>query len=119
MWLVGMGVATGCGCKEVYRFPHTTYPYSSCICSFLQQHPYFFVHFLINAIINDPIKISSMVHVIWLVITRGAYSFHENLFSVFVPSLIHLREPYQITILWREGEGDGGADMRGAGRGRG
>ena len=35
-----MGVATGCGCKEVYRFPHTTYPYS-CICSFLQQHPYF------------------------------------------------------------------------------
>ena len=19
-----MGVATGCGCKEVYRFPHTT-----------------------------------------------------------------------------------------------
>ena len=35
-----MGVATGCGCKEVYRFPHTTYPYSSCICYFL-QHPYF------------------------------------------------------------------------------
>ena len=20
-------LATGCGCKEVYRFPHTTYPY--------------------------------------------------------------------------------------------
>ena len=36
-----MGVASGCGCKEVYRFPHTTYPYSSCICSFLLQHPYF------------------------------------------------------------------------------
>ena len=36
-----MGVASGCGCKEVYRFPHTTYPNSSCICSFLQQHPYF------------------------------------------------------------------------------
>ena len=34
VWLVevgeSMGVATGCGCKEVYRFPHTTYPYSSC-----------------------------------------------------------------------------------------
>ena len=29
------GVATGCGCKEVYRFPHTTNPYSSCISSFL------------------------------------------------------------------------------------
>ena len=38
-----MGVATGCGCKEVYRFPHTTYPYCSCICSFLQQHPYFLI----------------------------------------------------------------------------
>ena len=25
-----MGVATGFGCKEVYRFPHTTYLYSSC-----------------------------------------------------------------------------------------
>ena len=36
-----MGVSSGCGCKEIYRFPHTTYPYSSCICSFLQQHPYF------------------------------------------------------------------------------
>ena len=35
-----IGVATGCCCKEVYRFPHTSYPYSSCICSFLQQHPY-------------------------------------------------------------------------------
>ena len=39
-----MGVASGCGFKEIYRFPHTTYPYSSCICTFLQQHPYFFVH---------------------------------------------------------------------------
>ena len=50
MWLVGVGgiygVATGCGFKEIYRFPHTTYPYSSCICTFLQQHPYFFVHFV-------------------------------------------------------------------------
>ena len=36
-----IGVATGCGCKEVYRFPPITYPYSSCICSFLQQHPTF------------------------------------------------------------------------------
>ena len=41
-----MGVATGCGCKEVNRFPHTTFPYSSCICSFLQQHPYFLLIFL-------------------------------------------------------------------------
>ena len=36
-----MGVATGCGCKEVYRFPQTTYPYSSCICSFYSSIPTF------------------------------------------------------------------------------
>ena len=41
-----MGVASGCGCKEVYRFSHITYPYSSCICSFLQQHPYLLFFFL-------------------------------------------------------------------------
>ena len=35
MWVECMGVASGCGCKEVYRFLHITYPYSSCICSFL------------------------------------------------------------------------------------
>ena len=48
VWLVGVGRIYGCGyqevdvgeicgsgCKEVYRFPHITYPYSSCICSFL------------------------------------------------------------------------------------
>ena len=35
-------MSSGCGCKEVYRFPHITYPYSSCICSFLQQHGSFF-----------------------------------------------------------------------------
>ena len=40
-----MGVVTGCGCKEVHRFPHSTYPYSSCIYSFLKQHPYFFFSF--------------------------------------------------------------------------
>ena len=41
MWLVGVGGIYGCGCKEVFTLPHTTYPCSSCICSFLQQHPYF------------------------------------------------------------------------------
>ena len=41
VWLVGMGEIYGCGCKEEYKFPYTTYPYYSCICSFLQQHPYF------------------------------------------------------------------------------
>ena len=32
LWLVGEGGIYGCGCKEVYRFPHTTYPHSSCVC---------------------------------------------------------------------------------------
>ena len=32
-----MGEMYRCGCKEVYRLPHITYPYSSCICSFLQS----------------------------------------------------------------------------------
>ena len=36
VWLLGVVVR-----RYVYRFPHTTYPYSSCICSFLQQHPTF------------------------------------------------------------------------------
>ena len=45
VWVESMGVSSGCGCKEVYRFPHITYPYSSCICSFLQQHPYFLLIF--------------------------------------------------------------------------
>ena len=31
MWLVGVGGIYGCGCKDVYRFPHIAYPYSSCI----------------------------------------------------------------------------------------
>ena len=36
VWLLGVVVR-----RYNYRFPHTTYPYSSCFCYFLQQHPYF------------------------------------------------------------------------------
>ena len=57
-----MGVATGCGCKEVYRFPHTTYPYSSCICSFLQQHPYFLFIFLCFSFLYIIIYIGRILH---------------------------------------------------------
>ena len=35
VWLLGVVV------RRYIDLPHTTYPYSSCICSFLQQHPYF------------------------------------------------------------------------------
>ena len=38
-------MSSGCGCKEVYRFPLITY--SFCICSFLQQHPYFLSIFVL------------------------------------------------------------------------
>ena len=38
-------MSSGCGCKEVYRFPHITYPYS-CICSFFAAASLLFVHFL-------------------------------------------------------------------------
>ena len=41
VWLECIGVVSGCCCMEVYRYPHNiTYPYSTCISSFLQQHPY-------------------------------------------------------------------------------
>ena len=36
MWLVGVGGIYGCGCKEVYRFPHTIY------LSLLLLHMFFF-----------------------------------------------------------------------------
>ena len=39
-------MSSGCGCKEVYRFPHITYPYSSCICSFFAVASLHFVHFI-------------------------------------------------------------------------
>ena len=47
MWLVGVvsrrwvwlvGGIYGCGCKEVHRFPHSTYPYSSCMLLTLGAH---------------------------------------------------------------------------------
>ena len=42
MWLVGEGGIYGCGCKEVYRFPHTILiPTPLVSVLFLQQHPYF------------------------------------------------------------------------------
>ena len=34
VWLDCIGVVSGSCCKELYRFPHITYPYSTCISSF-------------------------------------------------------------------------------------
>ena len=47
-----MRVASGCGCKKIYRFSHITYSYSSYNCSFLLQHPYF-CSFLIIKILTE------------------------------------------------------------------
>ena len=46
------GILCRCGCKEVYRFPHITYPYSSYICSFLQQHPVHFYLFMFFVLVS-------------------------------------------------------------------
>ena len=45
VWLECIGVVSGC-CKEVYRFPHITYPYIlHVVCSFLQQHiPIYYIY---------------------------------------------------------------------------
>ena len=62
VWLECIGVVSGCCCKEVYtcRFPHNiTYPYSTCIssflaaaslllCSFLKCFSFLFMLFLCN-----------------------------------------------------------------------
>ena len=34
VWLQCIGVASGFCCKEVYRYPHNNYSYSTCISSF-------------------------------------------------------------------------------------
>ena len=47
MWAESMGVVSVCGCKEVYRFPHITYPYSSCIFSFFAAASLLFVYTMI------------------------------------------------------------------------
>ena len=62
-----MGEASGCGCEEIYRFPQITYPYSSCIYSFLQQRTYFLfilMFFVLvpvlfcNVVANIPVPVS-------------------------------------------------------------
>ena len=42
VWVESMGVASGCGCKEVYGFPHITYYLRETAVKYIfQQHPYF------------------------------------------------------------------------------
>ena len=41
-----MGVATGCGFKEIYRFPHTTYPLLLLYLYFFAAASLLFFHFV-------------------------------------------------------------------------
>ena len=41
VWLETMGMISGCGCKEIYRLPHISHSFSSCICSFCSSIPTF------------------------------------------------------------------------------
>ena len=68
VWLVGVGGIYGCGCKEVYRFPHTTYPYSSCICSFL--HPTPLVSVLFYSSIPTFCSFFKMFFILYIYISR-------------------------------------------------
>ena len=35
VWVISMGVASGCACKKVYRIPHITYLFLLLLCLFL------------------------------------------------------------------------------------
>ena len=65
MWVESMGVVVR---KCIDFNPHITYPYSSCICSFLQQHPYFLfifyfiVFILYNYIIYHKVQIKRLTN---------------------------------------------------------
>ena len=76
VWLVGVGGIYGCGCKEVYIFPHSTYPYSSCICSFLQQHPYFLFIFLLFFVL---VPVFFKLHFMYLIIFSRSINTHSYL----------------------------------------
>ena len=60
-WNLWVWLAGGeCGCKEVYRFPHITYPYSSCICPFFCSSILTFCSFLKMFFILDPVHFCNL-----------------------------------------------------------
>ena len=58
VWLLGVVV------RRYYRFPHTTYPYSSCICSFYRSIPAFclFLKMFFVIIIHLAINFCFLLH---------------------------------------------------------
>ena len=55
MWVESMSVASGCGCKEVYRFPHIPTPLVSVLfCSSIPTFCSFFKTFFVLYIMSSP-----------------------------------------------------------------
>ena len=86
-----MGVATGCGFKEIYRFPHTTYPYSSCICTFWQQHPYFCFHFVKMILRSFIYSNREHIHIATDILLKIIISCTFSWFAAFnlIPNMYH------------------------------
>ena len=58
MWMESKAVASGCGCTEVYRFPHITYPYSSTplvSVLFCSSIPIYFLFIFLNVFRSCPV----------------------------------------------------------------
>ena len=57
-------MSSGCGCKEVYRFPHITYPYSALFCSSIPTFCSFFECFSLLYIIESVDSISRLSEIL-------------------------------------------------------
>ena len=91
-----MGGIYGCGFKEVYNyidFLILLIPiYSSCICSFWQQHPYFFVLFfnvsnsaavVVDAILKENCSCSNLTGLLYCLTLIRSDSSHAQSFEIF------------------------------------
>ena len=64
-------MSSGCGCKEIYRFPHITYTYILLLyVLFLQQHPNF-LFFKKNVFVLIPVHFCN-------ILTLGAHARSEG-----------------------------------------
>ena len=69
MFLVGVVVR-----RYTYIFPQITYPYSSCICSFLQQP---FVHFLKMFFVLVPVLFGNKILCIKILFSRSINTYGQ------------------------------------------
>ena len=86
-----MGVATGCGCKEVYRFPHSTYPYSS---FFFTAASLLFVHFFnVFRSLQSMNELWTIIHnkMKWVkYVTAHAQKFSDITICILVYTVVHV-----------------------------